>query len=76
MAPQTNDWLAGIPEKTMIVKLKSFAYTSRARLDLADEDVREIHQTARHLNVLDGVTGLLRFDGPLPSDNRGFGGCD
>jgi hypothetical protein len=38
-------------------------YTSRARLDLADEDLAAIHQTARHLNVLDGISGILLFDG-------------
>ena len=38
-------------------------YTSRARLDLTDEDLGAIHQTARHLNALDGITGLLLFDG-------------
>jgi Sensors of blue-light using FAD len=43
--------------------LKTFSYTSRARLDLSDEDLNDIHQTARHLNVLDGITGLLLFDG-------------
>ena len=43
--------------------LKTLTYTSRARLDLTDEDLNDIHQTARHLNALDGVTGLLLFDG-------------
>jgi hypothetical protein len=38
-------------------------YTSRARLDLTDEDLAAIHQTARHLNALDGIGGLLLFDG-------------
>jgi len=38
-------------------------YTSRARLDLTDEDLADIHQTARHLNALDGISGLLLFDG-------------
>lgn len=45
------------------MKLKTLAYTSRARLDLTDEDLEQIHQTARHLNTLDGITGLLVFDG-------------
>jgi hypothetical protein len=45
------------------LRLKTLTYTSRARLDLADEDLNAIHQTARHLNALDGVTGLLLFDG-------------
>ena len=43
--------------------LKSLAYTSLARLDLGEGDLRDIHQTARHLNALDGITGLLLFDG-------------
>jgi hypothetical protein len=45
------------------LRLKTLTYTSRARLDLTDEDLNDIHQTARHLNALDGVTGLLLFDG-------------
>ena len=43
--------------------LKTLTYTSRARLDLTDADLGAIHQTARHLNALDGITGLLLFDG-------------
>ncbi|HEU0100197.1 MAG TPA: BLUF domain-containing protein [Allosphingosinicella sp.] len=45
------------------MRLKTLTYTSRARLDLGDGDLSAIHQTARHLNALDGVTGLLLFDG-------------
>jgi hypothetical protein len=45
------------------LRLKTLTYTSRARLDLADEELNDIHQTARHLNALDGITGLLLFDG-------------
>ena len=45
------------------MRLKTLTYTSRARLDLDDRDLDAIHQTARHLNALDGVTGLLLFDG-------------
>jgi len=45
------------------VELKTLTYTSRARLDLTDADLEQIHQTARHLNTLDGITGLLVFDG-------------
>lgn len=45
------------------MRLKTLTYTSRARLDLNDEDLNAIHQTARHLNALDGVTGLLLYDG-------------
>lgn len=45
------------------MRLKTLTYTSRASLDLGDEDLAAIHQTARHLNALDGITGLLLFDG-------------
>ena len=45
------------------MRLKTLTYTSRARLDLTDEDLGEIHDTARHLNALDGISGLLLFDG-------------
>ena len=45
------------------MRLKTLTYTSRARLDLTDEELNDLHQTARHLNALDGVTGLLVFDG-------------
>jgi hypothetical protein len=45
------------------LRLKTLTYTSRARLDLGDDDLNAIHQTARHLNALDGITGLLLFDG-------------
>lgn len=45
------------------MRLKTLTYTSRARLDLGDEDLAAIHQTARHLNALDGISGLLLFDG-------------
>lgn len=45
------------------MRLKTLTYTSRASLDLTDEDLAAIHQTARHLNALDGIGGLLLFDG-------------
>ena len=45
------------------MQLKSVTYTSRARLDLSDGDLSDIHESARHLNALDGITGLLVFDG-------------
>ena len=45
------------------LRLKTLTYTSRARLDLTDDELNDIHQTARHLNALDGITGLLLFDG-------------
>lgn len=43
--------------------LKTLAYTSRARLDLTSGDLAAILKTARHLNALDDITGLLVFDG-------------
>jgi hypothetical protein len=45
------------------LRLKTLTYTSHARLDLSDGELNDIHQTARHLNALDGITGLLLFDG-------------
>jgi hypothetical protein len=45
------------------VRLKTLTYTSRASLDLSSADLADIHQAARHLNALDGITGLLVFDG-------------
>jgi hypothetical protein len=45
------------------LRLKTLTYTSRARLDLGDEEVAAIGETARHLNALDGISGLLLFDG-------------
>jgi hypothetical protein len=45
------------------LRLKTLTYTSLARLDLRDDELSDIHQTARHLNALDGITGLLLFDG-------------
>lgn len=45
------------------MQLKSLSYSSRARLDLDAQDISDIHETARHLNAIDGVTGLLVFDG-------------
>jgi hypothetical protein len=43
--------------------LKSLTYTSLARLDLQAEDLEAIHRTARELNALDGISGLLIFNG-------------
>jgi hypothetical protein len=45
------------------MKLKSLTYTSLARLDLADGELHDIHREARQLNALDGISGLLVFDG-------------
>jgi hypothetical protein len=43
--------------------LKSLTYTSLAKLDLTADDLGAIHRTARELNSLDGITGLLVFNG-------------
>ena len=43
--------------------LKSLTYTSLARLDLQASDLEAIHRAARELNALDGITGLLIFNG-------------
>lgn len=45
------------------MRIKSLTYTSMARLDLSAADLDAIHVTARDLNALDGVTGLLVFNG-------------
>lgn len=45
------------------MRLKTLTYTSRASLDLEPGDLADIHQAARHLNALDGISGLLVFDG-------------
>lgn len=45
------------------MRLKSLTYTSRARIDTSDRDVGNIHLASRHLNALDGITGILIFDG-------------
>ncbi|HEY6662171.1 MAG TPA: BLUF domain-containing protein [Sphingomicrobium sp.] len=43
--------------------MKSLTYTSLARLDLEASDIEAIHHTALELNALDGITGLLIFNG-------------
>lgn len=45
------------------MQLKSLTYTSRASLDLTEADLADILETARHLNALEGVSGLLIFNG-------------
>jgi hypothetical protein len=45
------------------MSLKSLTYTSLARLDLQASDLEAIHRTAREVNALEGVTGLLIFNG-------------
>ena len=41
----------------------SVTYTSLARLDLQGSDLEDIHLTAREQNAIDGITGLLVFNG-------------
>ena len=43
--------------------LKTITYTSLARLDLTADDIEAIHRTAREVNALEGITGLLIFNG-------------
>jgi hypothetical protein len=43
--------------------LKSLTYTSLASFDLSADDLAAIHSTARELNSLDAITGLLVFNG-------------
>ena len=43
--------------------LKSLTYTSIAKLDLTDGDLAAILTIARDLNAIDGITGLLIFNG-------------
>ena len=45
------------------MNLASLTYTSLARLDLDSSDLEDIHRSARELNALDGITGLLVFNG-------------
>ena len=45
------------------MKLTSVTYTSLARLDLQTSDLEDIHRTAREVNALEGITGLLVFNG-------------
>ena len=43
--------------------MKSLTYTSLARLDLQAADLEAIHRTAREINALEGISGLLIFNG-------------
>jgi hypothetical protein len=45
------------------MELKSITYTSLASLDLTAADLDAIHRKATELNALDGITGLLVFNG-------------
>jgi len=45
------------------MSFKSLTYTSLARLDLTAQDLEAIHRIAREVNALEGITGLLIFNG-------------
>jgi hypothetical protein len=45
------------------MNLTSLTYTSLARLDLDSSDLEDIHRTALQTNALEGITGLLVFNG-------------
>ena len=45
------------------MSLKSLTYTSLAAIDLKTEDLEAIHRTARDINALEAVTGMLIFNG-------------
>ena len=45
------------------MKLKCVTYTSLAALDLDEDQLRSIHGAARDLNGIDGISGLLLFNG-------------
>jgi len=45
------------------MSLKSLTYTSLAALDLQPEDLEAIHRTAREINALEGITGMLIYNG-------------
>ena len=45
------------------MELKSLTYTSLARLDLDVRDLEDIHRTAREMNAIEGITGVLIFNG-------------
>jgi hypothetical protein len=45
------------------MQLKCVTYTSLAALDLDEDQLRAIHGAARDLNGIDGISGLLVFNG-------------
>lgn len=45
------------------MQLKCVTYTSLAALDLDEDQLRSIHGAARDLNGIDGISGLLLFNG-------------
>ena len=53
------------------MQFTSVTYTSLARLDLQESDLEDIFLTAREQNALDGVTGLLVFNGRRPKPDDG-----
>lgn len=45
------------------MQYKCVTYTSLAALDLSEEQLRSIHETALALNGIDGISGMLLFNG-------------
>lgn len=45
------------------MELKSITYTSRAHLNVTSGDLETIHRSALELNPLDGISGILIFNG-------------
>lgn len=45
------------------MQFKRVAYTSLAAIDLTEEQLLDIHEVARDLNGIDGISGLLIFNG-------------
>lgn len=45
------------------MELKSLTYTSLASLDFDSAQLLDLHRVARDLNALDGITGMLVFNG-------------
>ncbi len=45
------------------MQLKCVTYTSLAALDLDEDQLRAIHNAARDLNGIDGISGMLLFNG-------------
>lgn len=45
------------------MQFKSVTYTSLAALDLDDDQLRSIHEAASSLNGIDGISGILLFNG-------------
>ena len=45
------------------MRMKCVTYTSLAKLDLSDDDLASILTTARRMNALNSITGLLIFNG-------------